>query len=210
APAAPAAPDVSGPGTPAPEDAAAPPAEAQAEPAQAPAAGEAAAVPATDVVTLVAWYVTDGSGEFLNILPISVDPALVAGELAGSRPIGVADFPDDGAPTITLGETEFMSYPRGEGDIPERWVWFDDFEGARPATLVMQVEGKGGPYAGYFGSVTFVSRDEGGVGGAIVFALRPPDSRQGSGADQQSAGAEPAAADPAAAAPDAEAAEPSA
>lgn len=136
------------------------------------------AAPATDVVTLVAWYANDPSGEFLNILPIDIDPALVAAGVTGSQPLGQADFPDEGAPTVRLGETEFVSYPRSEGDIPERWTWFDDYEGARPATLVLQIEGQGGPYSGYFGAVTFISRDEGGVGGVIVFALRPPGSRE--------------------------------
>jgi len=152
------------------------------------------------VVSLVAWYVNDPTGEFINILPISVDPALVATEQPGAAPVGQADFPEDGPPTITFGETTFTAYPRSEGDIPERWTWFDDFEGARPATLVLQVAGEGGPYAGYFGTATFVSRDEGGVGGVIVLALRPPGSAGSDAAAQQGAADAPAeaAAEPAA------------
>lgn len=128
----------------------------------------------TDVVTLVMWYVNDPSGEIINIVPLGTDSAYVAGPQVNSAVIGNADFPVDGSPpTISLGETLFTSYPRSEGDIPERWTWFDDFEGARPATLVMQVSADGGAYTGYYGSVTFVSRDD-AAGGVMIFALRPP------------------------------------
>ena len=50
----------------------------------------------------------------------------------------------------------------------------DDFDGARPATLVMQLSGAGGAYQDYFGTATMMSRDEGGAGGVLILALRPP------------------------------------
>jgi hypothetical protein len=157
-----------------------------AEPADPAVAAAAEAEAATEVVTLVAWYVNDPSGDFISILPISVEPSLVAMAEAGATSIGRVEFPDEGIPTVRLGETDFDTYPRSEGDIPERWTWLDDFEGARPATLVMQIAGRGGPYDRYFGTVTFISRDEGGVGGVIVFALRPP------GEDAEAVEADPA------------------
>ncbi len=166
-------------GTPAPAPTAVAPA---ATPAPEPAAEPTAVAPdpaapavdaTTDVVTLVTWYANDPSGEFINVVPIAVDAALVAGPQQGAAAIGRADFPDEGTPVITLGETRFDTYARSEGDIPERWTWLDDVEGARPATLVMQVSGSGGPYGGYYGTATFISRDEGGAGGVLVLALRP-------------------------------------
>lgn len=169
--------------TPAPAAAAQP-----AEPTPAPAA-------TTDVVTLVAWYSNDPSGEFINVVPITVDASLAAGPQAGAAAIGRADFPDEGTPVITLGDTRFDTYARTEGDIPERWTWLDDIEGARPATLVMQVSGSGGAYAGFYGTATFISRDEGGAGGVLVLALRPAAP-----AAPAEAPAEPAPADDAAAA----------
>ncbi|MGI9255118.1 MAG: hypothetical protein ACR2J8_15350, partial [Thermomicrobiales bacterium] len=144
----------------------------------APTAPAKASTPSTDVVTLVAWYANTPSGEYLDIMPIAVAADIVASEQPGAPALGAADFPDEGVPTVRIADTDFDSYPRGEGDIPERWTWFDDFEGARPATLVLQVTGRGGAYDGYFGTITFISRDEGGVGGVIVFALRPPGSRE--------------------------------
>lgn len=88
--------------------------------------------------------------------------------------MGTVDFPEDGsAPNVVLGETTFTTYPRPDGVI-ERWTWLDDFEGARPATLVMQLSGEGGAYQDYFGTATLVSRDEGGAGGVLILALRPP------------------------------------
>lgn len=172
--------------------------------AAAPPAAPAAPV-ATDVVTLVMWYANDPSGEFINIVPIAIDGAQTANP-QGAAAIGRADFPEDGTPSVTLGETRFDTYARSEGDIPERWTWFDDIEGARPATLVMQVSGSGGPYSGFFGTATFVSRDEGGAGGVLVLALRPAAPAADPAADP-AAEAAPAPADPAAD-PNAGAAEP--
>lgn len=158
---------------PAPTEAAAPaPTEAPA----APAPTEAPARPATtDVVTLVGWYFNAPDGAFLDIVPLQVAGNGVAGRADNAKSIGKADFPDGDLPTITWGDTTFTGYLRWEGDTAERWTWTNDTEGVRPATLVIQVEGKGGTYNGYFGTATFVSRDP-EVGGPLVIALRPPGS----------------------------------
>ena len=148
-----------------------PVAEEQAQPvATAPAT--------TNVETLVAWYANEPGGEFLVIHPLGLEDDIVASLLQvrgeDAEAIGKVEFPDEGYPVITLGETTFNAYPRYEGDVAERWTWFDDVDGVRPATMVMQIEGVGGEYDRHYGTATFVSRDEGGVGGVIVFALRPP------------------------------------
>ena len=144
-------------------------------PAAATPEAEAAPPPPSDVVTLVAWYAPDPEGDALSILPIAVDPSVVAAAEANAAAIGQAAFPEGGLPVITIGDTRFEAYLRFEGDIPERWTWFDDAEGARPATLVLQVSGAEGTYVNYFGTATFISRDQGGTG-VLVLALRPPDS----------------------------------
>lgn len=152
------------------------PAEAVVESAATAQPAAATAQPApgtTDVVTLVAWYSNVPNDQYLNVVPIDIKDG-VAAPTANAKPIGRADFPESGLPTITWGDTTFNAYLRFEGDVAERWTWFDDSEGARPATLVIQVEGTGGRYQGYFGSATFISRDEGGAGGTLVLALRPP------------------------------------
>jgi hypothetical protein len=152
----------------------------EATPTAATPVAEPTAVPAapasTNVVTLVAWYANDPSGEFLSILPIQVGEDRVASADPNGEPIGRAEFPtpDVGLPFITIGDTTFNAYLRYEFDVAERWIWTNDTEGTRPATLVIQVSGVGGPYEGYFGTATFVSRDD-GAGGVVVLALRPPD-----------------------------------
>jgi len=146
-----------------------------AAPAPTAAPAEPAAPVATDVVTLVAWYANGPDNAYLDILSLQTDPAFVAGPVAGAGSIGRADFPDpaEGLPTLTINDSTFNAYLRFEGDVAERWTWFDDSDGARPATLVLQVEGVAGPYQSYFGTATFVSRDD-GAGGVLALALRPP------------------------------------
>jgi len=159
-----------------------PPAATPAPPAEAPPPPvESAATPAgspatTEVVTLVVWYENDPSGEFINIYPMQVDDGQVAGRAADAEPIGRAEFPDPSvaAPSITIGETVYTGYLRFAGDVYERWIWENDEETNRPGTLVLQVAGEGGAYQDYFGTATFVSRDEGGVGGPLILALTPP------------------------------------
>lgn len=127
----------------------------------------------TNVVTLVLWYANAADSDILELYPLSTDAGFVANQAAGAA-VGTVDFPEDGsAPFLVLGETTFTTYPRPDGVI-ERWTWLDDFEGARPATLVMQLSGEGGAYQDYFGTATMMSRDEGGAGGVLILALRPP------------------------------------
>ncbi len=154
-----------------PTEAAAQPVEA---PAATPAAEAAAPAPRTDVVTLALWYANSTSADIIELYPLTTDAGFVASPASGSAPAGTVDFPEDGsAPTVVIGDTTFETYPRGDGVI-ERWTWLDDFEGARPATLVMQLAGLTGAYQNYYGTVTMMSRDEGGVGGVLIVALRPP------------------------------------
>jgi hypothetical protein len=183
------------------------PTQAPPPPAETPAATPA--VPAqTDVVTLVFWYVNAADEDIIQLFPLATDAGAVASAQSGAASVGTADFPVDGSPpTITFGETTFETYPRPDGVI-ERWTWVDDFEGARPATLVMQVTATGGAYQDFFGTATFVSRDEGGVGGVLTIALRPPSPAATDEAAAEPAAEEAAPADEAAA--DAEAAQPDA
>jgi hypothetical protein len=97
--------------------------------------------------------------------------------------------PETGLPNVTIGENSFEGYLRFEGDVFERWTWLDDTEGFRPATLVIQVQGVAGVYQGYFGTATFISRDD-VAGGVIVLALRPPEAAAVEGAAAEEAAAE--------------------
>jgi hypothetical protein len=170
-------------------------------PAETPAAATPAAetVPTpvqTDVVTLVFWYANALDQDIINLFPLAIDANFVAGPQPGAGSVGTADFPVEGVPTIVVGETTFTTYPRPDGVI-ERWTWFDDFEGARPGTLVMQISGAGGAYQDYFGAATFVSRDEGGAGGVLTIALRPPQVATDASAEDAAAEEAPAEAAPA-------------
>ncbi len=144
----------------------------------APAATAEAQQPAapavqTNVVTIVLWYANAADSDILELFPLATDPSFVASQGPGAA-VGTVDFPEDGSPPfVVLGETTFTTYPRPDGVI-ERWTWLDDFEGARPATLIMQLSGEGGAYQDYFGTATMMSRDEGGAGGVLILALRPP------------------------------------
>ena len=163
----------------------------------APAATEGAQQPAspapavqTNVVTLVLWYANAANSDIIELYPLATDAGFVASQGPGAA-IGTVDFPEDGsAPNVVVGETVFTTYPRPDGVI-ERWTWLDDYEGARPATLVMQLSGEGGAYQDYFGTATMMSRDEGGAGGVLILALRPPSPD--AQAEQAAAEAEAAA-----------------
>lgn len=161
------------------------PAEATAPPPAPTTAPETPAPSPTaapsDVVTLVAWYTLSESGNFLSLYPIQVDPAQLANQTG--EPIGRIDFPDDAPPTVILNNSSFRGYLRYEGDENngQRWTWFDDSEGARPATLVFQLAGVDGTYRDFFGTATLVSRDEGSAGGIVVLALRPPTAQAPAG-----------------------------
>ena len=148
------------------------PTETAAQPAAA-AAATPAPPAATDVITLVLWYQNATDQDIIELYPLATDPGFVAGPAQGAAAVGTADFPLEGIPTVVVGDTTFETYPRPDGFV-ERWTWLDDFEGARPGTLVMQLAGLDGTYQNYFGTGTFVSRDEGGAGGVVTIALRPP------------------------------------
>jgi hypothetical protein len=170
------------------------PAVIEIQPTQAPPeltavpAGTPAAPAETDVVTLVLWYQNAADQDIIQLYPLATDAGFVARPQQGAAAVGTVDFPEEGVPTVVVGNTTFETYPRPDGVI-ERWTWLDDFEGARPATLVMQLAGLDGTYQNYFGTGTFVSRDEGGAGGVLTLALRPPSPA----AATDEAGAEPAA-----------------
>jgi hypothetical protein len=153
----------------------------------------------TNVVTLVLWYSNPVDRDIIDLFPIEIGSGFVSGPQAGAQPVGTVDFPEDGSPpTIVVGDTTFETYPRPDG-VVERWTWFDDFEGARPGTLVMQLAGQNGAYQSYFGAATFVSRDEGGVGGVLTIALRPPGATPAAGEEAAApAAGEQAAEEPAA------------
>ena len=141
-----------------------------------PAATPAATAATTNVVTLAARYALDPSEAFLNLYPLETGADQVVAFEAGGNAVGRAEFPEAALPFITLGDSRFDAYLRYEGDENngQRWVWFDDEDGVRPATLVIQVQGTEGAYRDYNGTATFVSRDEGSAGGVVVLALRPP------------------------------------
>jgi hypothetical protein len=190
--------------TPAPaEPTAAPPPTATA----APQAATPAAPAQTNVITLTFWYSNPVDRDIIELYPLAIGPDFVAGPQSGAPSVGTVDFPADGSPpTLVLGETTFTTYPRPDG-VVERWTWFDDIEGARPGTLVMQLSGQGGAYQDHFGAATFVSRDEGGVGGVLTIALRPPSAAPAAGdAAAEAAPAEEPVAEDAAAEPAADAA----
>src|SRR5918998_743383 len=175
------------------------PAVIEIQPTQAPPeltavpAGTPAAPVETDVVTLVLWYQNAADQDIIQLYPLATDAGFVARPQPGAAAVGTVDFPVEGVPTVVVGNTTFETYARPDGVI-ERWTWLDDFEGARPATLVMQLAGVDGTYQNYFGSGTFVSRDEGGAGGVLTLALRPPSPAAANEAD----GAAPTDADAAA------------
>ena len=145
------------------------------------AGGTPEAAPATvNVVTLVAWYTQDPSGEFLNLGPLRTNDNLVAGagEATDRTLTGNVDFDDDGndgLPRIVLGESAFNAYPVIEGDLDsvQRWIYLNDDPGLRPATLVLQIAAVKGPYEGYDGTATFISRAP-DAGGVLVIVLNPP------------------------------------
>lgn len=146
--------------------------------ASTPAATPAAAAPAkSNVVTLVAWYSQDPSGNFLNIGPLSTDQNLVARQASGGNQItGKADFSGgpNGEPEIKLGDSTFDGVLADPND-PEsmfRWTYYNGEQGNRPASLVIQIQATAGPYKGYIGTATFVSR-ESTAGGVLVIMVKP-------------------------------------
>ena len=144
-----------------------------------PAASPAAQAPAeTDLVTIVASYLPDATGNLLVLRPLDTDDDAVADLSDEEGGIGTVDFAAIGndLPRITLGESTFDAYIRYEGDLNGglRWTWFFDEPNVRPATLVVQIAGTAGPYNQYNGTATFISRAE-NAGGVLVLAINPPE-----------------------------------
>jgi hypothetical protein len=134
------------------------------------------------VITLVAWYETDASGDFIQLGPLATNDQLIAGPGdATASATGRADFDgpeDDGTPEITLGDTTLVGVPAIEGD-PEsmfRWTFPQEGEAVRPATLVIQVVATAGPYEDFSGSATFISRSVDPGSGVLVVMLNPPEA----------------------------------
>lgn len=132
------------------------------------------------VITLVSWYQTDASGEFIQVGPLASNDQLIAGPGDSTNALtGRADFDgpeDDGIPEITLGDSVFHGVPAIAGDANTMFRWtYPEGDGAlRPATLVIQVEAVAGPYDGFTGSATFISRSTAPGSGVIVIMLNPP------------------------------------
>jgi hypothetical protein len=137
---------------------------------------------ATQIVTLVLWYEQDPNGGPLQLSPIKTNDNAVAtiGELTDRSLTGTAEFDEpknNGQPQIVLGESVFNAYPYDRSDATTlyRWVYFNGKDGQRPATLVLQINAAKGPYKGYKGTATFVSRAS-NSGGVLVIVLYPPKS----------------------------------
>ncbi|CAN5643776.1 hypothetical protein BH23CHL5_BH23CHL5_11160 [soil metagenome] len=132
------------------------------------------------VITLVAWYQTDASGEFIQLGPMASNDQLISGPGdSASALTGTADFDsdeNDNLPRIELGDSIFDGRPAFEGDPDTvfRWTYPQGDATFRPATLVIQVEATAGPYTGFTGSATFVSRSTPGSG-VLVIMVNPPD-----------------------------------
>jgi hypothetical protein len=155
---------------------------AQEEATPAAADGTPAAEPIR-VITLVTWYETDPSGDFIQLGPMATNDQLIAGPGDSTNALtGRADFDgpeDDGIPEITLGDSTFQGVPAFEDD-PEsmfRWTYPQGDASFRPATLVIQVNAVAGPYEGFSGSATFVSRSSPGSG-VMVIMLNPPEAEE--------------------------------
>jgi hypothetical protein len=134
-----------------------------------------------NIVTLVAWYQRAADGETLELRPLVISPTYVAsaGELGPENLTGTVDFTSSknkgGQPRITLGDSIFDAYPLEEGnyDTVQRWFFWDNTDGERPATLVMQVDTDRGPYKGAQGMAIFASRAPDGSGVLTLILYLP-------------------------------------
>lgn len=133
------------------------------------------------VVTLIGWYQTDASGDFIEIGPIQTNDQLVAGPGDPTSSVtGRADFdsPDNNElPRITLGDTilDGVEMITGDPDSLFNWIYYNGDPSLRPATLVIAVVASAGPYEGRVGTVTFLSRSSPGSG-VFVAMLNPLES----------------------------------
>jgi len=158
-------------GTPvASDEAATPVAEADGTPAAEP----------IQVITLVTWYETDASGDFITVGPMASNDQLIAGPGDPTNALtGTADFDgaeDEGTPEIVIGDSMFEGVEAFEDDPTSlfRWTYPQGDATFRPATLVIQVVATAGPYEDFSGSATFMSRSTPGSG-VLVIMLNPPD-----------------------------------
>ncbi|HKG25590.1 MAG TPA: hypothetical protein VKB09_08065 [Thermomicrobiales bacterium] len=134
----------------------------------------------SQVVTLVGWYERDADSEVLSISGLTTNEALVARPATGGI-TGQANFEDpdnDGLPRITIGDSVFDAFPVNPDDpgTVSRWLYYNDEDGVRPATLVMQIECTSSPvYQGFTGTATWISRpQESGSSGVLVIVISPP------------------------------------
>jgi hypothetical protein len=131
------------------------------------------------VVTLVGWYQTDASGDFIDIGPLQTNDQLVAGPGDPTSTLtGQADFdsPDNAdLPRITLGDTvlDGVELITGDPNTIFNWVYLEGDASLRPATLVIAVVATAGPYDGRSGTVTFVSRSTTSGSGVFIAMLNP-------------------------------------
>lgn len=147
--------------------------------------GETAATPeaSQNIVTLVAWYSPDETGDLLVLSPIRTSPTYVAsaGEATEQDLSGTVNFTEErnkgGLPRIRLGDSIFDAAEVADGgrDSVQRWLFYDNVDGGRPATLVMQVTADQGPYEGATGTATFISRADDSTG-VLVIVLYLPES----------------------------------
>jgi hypothetical protein len=146
---------------------------------------ETAATPeaSQNIVTLVAWYSPDETGDLLTLSPIRTSPTYVAsaGEVTEQDLSGTVNFTEEknkgGLPRIRLGDSIFdaAEIVEGDRDSVQQWLFYNGEDGARPATLVMQVTADQGPYEGATGTATFISRADDSTG-VLVIVLYLPES----------------------------------
>jgi hypothetical protein len=130
------------------------------------------------VVTLVGWYQTDASGDFIDIGPLQTTDQLVAGPgdptstLTGRADLESED--NDGLPLITLGDTTLAGTTNitDDPDSVFNWIYYGGDPALRPATLVIAVVATEGPYKDRAGTVTFLSRSSPGSG-VFIAMLNP-------------------------------------
>jgi len=138
-------------------------------------------VPVT-VITLVLWYDQTPNGGPLKLSAIQINENGVAGPSTATdqKITGSVDFEDpknNDLPRITIGDTQLDGYAVTPDDSSTvlRRTYYNDDSGLRPSTLVVQVNASAGPYKGYDGTATFISRAP-KAGGVLVIALNPPAS----------------------------------
>jgi hypothetical protein len=136
----------------------------------------------TEVITLVLWYAQTPNAGPLKLSAIQINENGVAGPstAADQTLSGSVDFEDpnaDGLPRITIGDSHLDGYAVTPDDPSTilRWTYYNDDPDLRPATLVVQVNASAGPYKGYDGTATFISRAS-KSGGVLVIVLNPPAS----------------------------------